>query len=158
MLKIHNFIALPGETTSQRHSRLARLLAENPTVMTQEMAVRLFMESYPTLQQNANRYLLRRQPGRMALSANWTLKHVAEIIHEEENEMAWSKMLLMKRLGEEVHERRPSFPLAHGDGKRLDGWNKRAKFAKSASLTYVRSTAGSPPPPPQAWVLTAAAA
>ena len=43
VLEIRNFTALPGETTSQRHSRFARLLAENPRVMTQEMAVRLFL-------------------------------------------------------------------------------------------------------------------
>ena len=54
VLEICNFTALPGETTSHRHSRLARFKAENPTVMTQEMAVRLFMESYPALQQKAN--------------------------------------------------------------------------------------------------------
>ena len=92
MLEIRNFTALPGETTSQRHSRLARLRAENHTVMTQEMGILLFMESYPALQQKANWDLLRRQPGKMDLSTNWTLKHVADIIHEEENAKAWSKM------------------------------------------------------------------
>ena len=45
--EIRNFTAIPGESTSQRHSRLARLMAENPTILHMEMTVRLFLESYP---------------------------------------------------------------------------------------------------------------
>ena len=50
---IRNFTAILGKWTSQRHSRLARLLAENPTILHMEMAVRLFLESYPKHQQKA---------------------------------------------------------------------------------------------------------
>ena len=44
---IRNLTAVPGESTNQRHSTLARLMAENPTILHMEMAVRLFLESYP---------------------------------------------------------------------------------------------------------------
>ena len=43
---IRNFTAILGESISQRHSRLARLMAENPTILDMEMEVRLFLESY----------------------------------------------------------------------------------------------------------------
>ena len=44
--EIRSFTALPRETTSQRHSRLACLIAENPTIVHGEMAERLFLERY----------------------------------------------------------------------------------------------------------------
>ena len=90
--KIRNFTAEPGETTSQRHSRLARLMAENLTILHMEMAVHLFLKSYPKHQQKANSGLLRKQPGDMARCENWSLKHVANVILEEENQQAWSEM------------------------------------------------------------------
>ena len=68
--EICNFTAVPGESASQRHSRLARLMAENPIILQMEMAVRLFLESYPKHQQKTNWGLLRRQPGDMATSGN----------------------------------------------------------------------------------------
>ena len=52
--KIRNFTALPGETTSQCQSRLALLIAENPIMVHTEMAIRLFLESYPQRQHKAN--------------------------------------------------------------------------------------------------------
>ena len=58
--EIRNFTAIPGESTSQRHSRIAQLVAENPTILHMEMAVRLFLESYPKHQQKAHWGLLRR--------------------------------------------------------------------------------------------------
>ena len=58
--EIRNFTAVPDESTSQRHSKLARLMAKNPTILHMEMAVRLFLESYPKHQRKANRGLLRR--------------------------------------------------------------------------------------------------
>ena len=51
---IRNFTAIPDESTSQRHSRLARLMAENPTILHMEMEVRIFLESYPKHKQKAN--------------------------------------------------------------------------------------------------------
>ena len=45
--EIRNFTAIPGESTSQRHSTLARLMAVSRTILHMEMAVRLFLESYP---------------------------------------------------------------------------------------------------------------
>ena len=63
--EIRNFTAIPGKSTSQRHSRLARLMAENPAILHMEMAVRMFLESYPKHQQKANWGPLRRQPGVM---------------------------------------------------------------------------------------------
>ena len=83
---IHNSTTIFGESTSQHHSRLARLMAENPAILHMEMAVRLFLESYPKHRQKASWGLLRRQPGVMAWSENSTLKHVADVIHEEENQ------------------------------------------------------------------------
>ena len=65
------------------------MMAENPTILHMEMAVRLFLESYPKHQQKANWGLLRQQPGVMARRENWTLKHVADVIHEEENQQSW---------------------------------------------------------------------
>ena len=67
-------------------------MAENPTILHMEMAVRLFSGSYPKLQQKSNSVLLRRKPGVMAKSENWTLKHVADVIHEEEKHQSWSEM------------------------------------------------------------------
>ena len=83
---IRNFTAIPGESTSQRHSRFARLMAENPTILHMEMAVRLFHESYPKHEQKANWGLQRRQPWVMAKSEKWSVNHVADVIHEEENQ------------------------------------------------------------------------
>ena len=71
---------MPGELTSQRHSRLAWLMAENPTILHMEMAVRLLLELYPKHLQKVNWRLLRRQPGDIARSENWSLKHVADVI------------------------------------------------------------------------------
>ena len=68
--EIHNFTATPGELTSQRHSRLARLMAENPTILRMEMAVRLFLESYPKHLRKASKGKLRWQPSEMARSEN----------------------------------------------------------------------------------------
>ena len=68
--EIRNFTAVPDKSTSQRHNILARLMAENPTILHMEMAVRLFLESYPKHEQKANWGLLRRQPGDMARSEN----------------------------------------------------------------------------------------
>ena len=45
--EIRNFTAIPGESTSHRHSTLARLMAKNPTILHMVMAARLFLESYP---------------------------------------------------------------------------------------------------------------
>ena len=90
--EICNIAAIPGESIFQLHSTLARLMGENPTILHMEMAVRLFLESYPKHQQKANRRLLRRQPSVMARSENYALKHVADVIHEEENQQTWSKM------------------------------------------------------------------
>ena len=90
--EIRNFCALPGETTNQRHSRLARLIVKNPTIMHGEMAVGLFLKSYPKSQHKPNWELLCRQPGNTAQPDNWTLKHVADVIHEEKNAQAWSEM------------------------------------------------------------------
>ena len=52
--EIQNFTAMPGESTNQRHTRLARLMVKIPTILHMEMAVRLFLESYPKHQQNMN--------------------------------------------------------------------------------------------------------
>ena len=52
--EIRNFTALPRETTSERHSRQVRLIAENPIIVHREMAVRLFLESFPPRQQWVN--------------------------------------------------------------------------------------------------------
>ena len=41
---IRNFTAVPGESTSQRQSRLAHLMAKNPTILHMEMAVGLFLQ------------------------------------------------------------------------------------------------------------------
>ena len=90
--EIRNFTAIPCKSTSQRHSRLARLMAENPTILHMEIAVRMFLELYPKHQQKANWGLLRWQPGDMAKSENWSLKHVAYVTCEKENQQSWSEM------------------------------------------------------------------
>ena len=65
---------------------------ENMTILYMEMAVRLFLESYPKHQRKAKWGLLRRQPDDMARSENWSLKHVADVIHEEKHQQSWSEM------------------------------------------------------------------
>ena len=40
----------------------------------------------------------------MAKSENWSLKHVAYVIHEEENQQAWSKMHSLKVFARESQE------------------------------------------------------
>ena len=68
------------------------MMAENPTILHMEMAVRLFLGSYPKHEQVANWGLLRRQPGDMARREHWSLKHVADVIREEENQQSWKQM------------------------------------------------------------------
>ena len=70
--EIRNFTVVPNVTTSQRHSRLARSMSENSTIFHMEMAVCLFLESYPKHEQKAKWGLLRRQPSDMAKSENWS--------------------------------------------------------------------------------------
>ena len=91
--EIRNFTAVPGDLTSQHHRRLARLMAENPTILHMEMAVRLFLESYPKHQQKANWGLLRWQTNDMARWENRSLKHVSDVIREGENQESWTEML-----------------------------------------------------------------
>ena len=74
------------ETASHRHSQLSRLIAENPTIINQDMAVHVFLESYPPVQQKSDWNLLRRQPGTLALGINGTLY----VTHEERREKTWS--------------------------------------------------------------------
>ena len=57
--EIRNFVALPGKTTSHRQRRLALLMAKNPTILHMEMAVCLYLESYPKHQEKANWGMLR---------------------------------------------------------------------------------------------------
>ena len=63
---IRNFTAIPRESISQRQSRLARLVRENPTILHLETVVRVFLELYPKHQQKANLEQLRRRPCDMA--------------------------------------------------------------------------------------------
>ena len=90
------FIALPGETVSRRQSRRARWIAEDPTIVHGEMATRLFLESYLLCQQKANWDLLRRQSRNHAIVSKSTLRHVADVIHKEENQQVLSEMQSLK--------------------------------------------------------------
>ena len=51
--EIRNFTAVPGEWNQPASQPIARLMAENPTILHMEMAVRLFLELYPKHQQKA---------------------------------------------------------------------------------------------------------
>ena len=58
-------------------------MAENPTIQhMMMMTVRLFLKSYLKHLQKANRGLLCRQPSDMSRSKNWSLKYVADVMHE----------------------------------------------------------------------------
>ena len=57
-----------------------------------EMTVRLFLESYPNHQQKTNWGLVCRQPRVIAKSESYTLNHVADVIHEEEDQQSWSDL------------------------------------------------------------------
>ena len=144
MGEVRIFTAIPSESTSQRHGRLARLMAENPTILPMEMAVRLFLAAYPKHEQKANSGLLRRQLGNMARSENWSLKHVANVIHEEENQQSWSEMQsvrVFERGSQESVQRAPvqSSPI------RTERWPAKT-VRYSHNMTYVRPSVAHPPP------------
>lgn len=52
--EIRNFTAHLGETSAQRYSRMARLIAENLTIINGVMAVRVFMGPYSAMQRQAS--------------------------------------------------------------------------------------------------------
>ena len=119
-------------------------MAENPTILHKEMAVRLFLESYPKHQHKANWGLLRRQPGVMARSENWTLKHGADVIHEEENQQSWSEMQSVRVFKRGSQEPIPQ-ALVQPSPVRTERWPaKKARY--SHNMTYVCSSAAQPPP------------
>ena len=120
------------------------------------MAVRLFLELYPYHLQKANWGLLRRDPGDMATSENLSLKHVADVIREEEIQQSWLEMQSVR-----VFERGSQEPVQQAPVQlspiRPERWpTKKARY--SHTMTYVRPSAVRPPPTMRAAASQAVAA
>ena len=92
----------------------------------------------------------------MARSENWALKHVADVIHEEENQQSWSEMqsvLVFERGTQESVQRAP----VHSNPVRTNRWLAK-KATYSHNMWYVWPSAAQPPPAVRAAAAQAAAA
>ena len=80
----------------------------------------------------------------MAGRENWSLKHVADVIREEESQQSWSEMQYVRvfaRNSQEPIQRAPVQP----SPSRTERWPTK-KDRYSHSMTYVRLSAVRPPP------------
>ena len=80
----------------------------------------------------------------MATNENWSLKHVADVIREEENQQSWSEIQSVRVFVHESQEpiQRASF---QPSPSRSERWpSKKTKYSRG--MTYVRSPAVRPAP------------
>ena len=92
----------------------------------------------------------------MARSENTSLKHVADVIREGENQQSWSEMQSVRVFAHESQEpiQRASFQTSPS---RTERWpSKKARY--SHGMTYVRTPAARPAPTVRAVATQAAAA
>ena len=92
----------------------------------------------------------------MAGCENWNLKHVADVIHEEENQQSWSEMQSVRVFERGTQESGQQAPV-QSSPVRADRWPAK-KAMYSHNMSYVRASAALPPRAVRAAAAQAAAA